>query len=256
MSRLTTSSRQTDLSLLKGNAPSEALSIPRHIAIIMDGNGRWAKHRGLPRLEGHRAGTQNVYRLLEALGDYGVRYVTLFAFSTENWNRPTDEVRGLMAIVQEVIDKETPALHDKNIRLRYLGRMDRLSSELKDAICKALELTKNNTALTLSVAFDYGGRDEIIQAVKQMVREGVPPDQINAEVLEQYLYTRELPDPDLIVRTAGEQRLSNFMIWQSVYSEYYCSPVLWPDFDGEELGQAILAFSRRDRRFGTVAPEE
>ena len=177
----------------------------------MDGNGRWAQHHGLPRLEGHRAGTRNVHNILEALAKYGVRYVTLFAFSTENWNRPNEEIRGLMDILQEVVEKETRSLHEKNVCLNYLGRTDRLSPKLRDAICRALELTRNNTGLTLSVAFDYGGRDEIIQAVQQIMRDGISPEQINTELLQQYLYTRDLPDPDLIVRTAGEQRLSNFL---------------------------------------------
>ena len=250
------SSKKTDHSLADGKEQPNGRNGPNHIAIIMDGNGRWAQHRGLPRLEGHRAGTQNVYRLLEALDKHGVCYVTLFAFSTENWNRPDDEICGLMAILQEVIEKETQTLHERNVRLRYLGRTDRLSPQLKEAICKGLELTRQNTGLTLSVAFDYGGRDEIVQAVRQIVQEGIPPDQINGELLQKYLYTRDLPDPDLIVRTAGEQRLSNFLIWQSVYSEYYCSPVFWPDFDEEELSRVLRAFSQRKRRFGALTPEE
>ncbi|MEE8442873.1 MAG: polyprenyl diphosphate synthase [Dehalococcoidia bacterium] len=221
----------------------------------MDGNGRWAKHRGLPRLEGHRAGTRNVNKLLGALEKYGVRYVTLFAFSTENWNRPSDEIRGLMAILQEVIESEIQALHEKNVRLNYLGRTDRLSQHLRDVIFKALDLTRNNKGLTFSVAFDYGGRDEILQAVKQVVKDGIQPEQITTELFQKYLYTHDIPDPDLIVRTAGEQRLSNFLIWQSAYSEYYRSSVLWPDFDEDELGRAILAFSQRERRFGALAPE-
>ncbi|MBI4201385.1 MAG: di-trans,poly-cis-decaprenylcistransferase [Chloroflexi bacterium] len=222
----------------------------------MDGNGRWAQHRGLPRLEGHRAGTQNLRNILEAINKYGVRYVTLYAFSTENWSRPNDEVRGLMAILRDAVERETQTLHEKNVRIQYLGRMDRLSPDLRVVICKALELTRYNTGLTLSVAFDYGGRDEIVHAVRQIVREGIPSDKIEEEVLERYLYTRGLPDPDLIVRTAGEQRLSNFLIWQSAYSEYYCSSVLWPDFNEEELGRALHAFSQRKRRFGALAPGE
>ncbi|MCL0044208.1 polyprenyl diphosphate synthase [Dehalococcoidia bacterium] len=230
-------------------------NIPAHIAIIMDGNGRWAKRRGLPRLEGHRAGTQRVRRLLESLDNYGVRYVTLFAFSTENWNRPSQEINGLMSILHEVIEQETQNLNDRNVRLLYLGRMDRLSPILKEATCNALDLTKENTGITLSVAFDYGGREEIIQAVKKIVNDGVPAEQIDEELLQKHLYTDGLPDPDLIVRTAGEQRLSNFLIWQSVYSEYYCSPVLWPDFDEEQLAKAIESYSQRKRRFGALIAE-
>ena len=251
----TLSSSKTVPSLVNGKGQSNGLYIPNHIAIIMDGNGRWAQSRGLPRIEGHWAGTQNVRRILEALEKSGVPYVTLFAFSTENWSRPSDEVHGLMAILQETIEKELQTLIEKNVRLRYLGRMDRLNPQFREAICRALDLTRNNTGLNLSVALDYGGRDEIVHAVKQIVREGVPPEQINVELLEQYLYTHDLPDPDLIVRTAGEQRLSNFLIWQSVYSEYYCSPVYWPDFDEEALSRALHAFSQRKRRFGALALE-
>jgi len=229
---------------------------PTHVAIIMDGNGRWAQQRGLPRLEGHRAGTDNVNRLLEAMEKYGVKYVTLFAFSTENWSRPKDEVMGLMAILQDVVERETAALHKKNVRLRYLGRTDRLSSDLRDTIQRALELTRNNTGLNLSVAFDYGGRDEIIQAVRRIVKDCVPPEQITEELLGRYLYTKDLPDPDLIVRTGGEQRLSGFLPWQSVYSEYYYSAVFWPDFDETELDQVLEAYSQRKRRFGGLDTRE
>ncbi len=241
----------------KGNqvAPIAAHSLngrktPDHVAIIMDGNGRWAQQRGLPRLEGHRAGTDNVNRLLEAMGRYGIKYVTLYAFSTENWSRPRDEVMGLMAILQDVVAREAANLHSQNVRLRYLGRTDRLTPALWQAIRSALELTQSNTGLNLSVAFDYGGRDEIVQAVRRIVREGIPPGEITEELFQRYLYTCELPDPDLVIRTGGEQRLSNFLTWQSAYSEYYCSNVFWPDFDEAELERVLEAFSQRKRRFG------
>ena len=221
----------------------------------MDGNGRWAKRRGLPRIEGHRSGTRNVRRVLEALEQYGVSYVTLFAFSTENWSRPTDEVRGLMALLQDTIEREGPTLMEKNVRLRCLGRMDRLPKQLRDVMQNALDITRENTGLTLSVALDYGGRDEIVQAVKQIVDDGVAAEDVSAELLQRYLYTSDLPDPDLIIRTAGEQRLSNFLIWQSIYSEYHFSPVDWPDFDEGALEVAIQDFSQRKRRFGNVAAE-
>jgi undecaprenyl diphosphate synthase len=216
----------------------------------MDGNGRWAQQRGLPRLEGHRAGTDNVNRLLEAMERHGIRYVTLFAFSTENWSRPREEVLGLMSILQDVVERETPSLHRKNVRLRYLGRTDRLTRQLREAIQRALKLTEDNTGLCLSVAFDYGGRDEIVQAAQRIVRDGVPPEQITEGLFQSYLYTRDLPDPDLIIRTGGEQRLSNFLPWQSVYSEYYCSPLFWPDFDEPELERVLEAYGQRKRRFG------
>ena len=222
----------------------------------MDGNGRWAKQRGLPRIEGHRAGTRNVRKVLEGLEKYGIPYATLFAFSTENWNRPSGEVQALMSILEETIQEQTPTLMEKNVRFRYLGRSDRLTPQLRKAISRVLRLTENNTGLNLSVALDYGGRDEIVQAVRQIVREGIPPEKINAELFQRYLYTQGLPDPDLIIRTAGEQRLSNFLVWQSVYSEYYASPVCWPDFDEEEITKAVSAFSQRRRRFGALLPEE
>ncbi|MBI4197494.1 MAG: di-trans,poly-cis-decaprenylcistransferase [Chloroflexi bacterium] len=216
----------------------------------MDGNGRWAQQRGLPRLEGHRAGTDNVNNLLESMERYGIRYVTLFAFSTENWSRPREEVLGLMAILQDVVERETPTLHRKNVRLRYLGRTDRLTPQLREAIQRALNLTEGNTGLCLSVAFDYGGRDEIVQAARRIVQDGVLPEQITEGLFQSYLYTRDLPDPDLIIRTGGEQRLSNFLPWQSVYSEYYCSPLFWPDFDEPELERVLEAYGQRKRRFG------
>lgn len=249
-------SEVTASSLINGNKQANGQKVPNHVAIIMDGNGRWAESRGLPRLEGHRAGTQNVRSVVQALEKWGVKYVTLFAFSTENWSRPSDEVRGLMHLLQEVLEREIQTLHKNNAHLNYLGRMDRLSPEFKTAICNALELTRNNTGLNLSVALDYGGRDEIIEAVRQIVRDGIPVEQIDGELLRQHLYTRDLPDPDLIIRTAGEQRLSNFLVWQSAYSEYYYSTAYWPDFDEKELAQALGAFSQRQRRFGALTTEE
>jgi len=237
------------------NGWQNGLTVPTHIAIIMDGNGRWAKRRGLPRIEGHRSGTRNVRRVLEALELYGVSYVTLFAFSTENWSRPTDEVRGLMALLQDTIEREAPTLMEKNVRLRCIGRMDRLPKQLRDVMRETLDMTQKNTGLTLSVALDYGGRDEIVQAVKRIVDDEVAAEDVSAELLQQYLYTRDLPDPDLIIRTAGEQRLSNFLIWQSIYSEYHFSPVDWPDFDEDALEVAIQDFSQRKRRFGRVAAD-
>ena len=237
------------------NGGRNDLNVPTHIAIIMDGNGRWARRRGLPRIEGHRSGTRNVRRVLEALEEYGVRYVTLFAFSTENWSRPTDEVQGLMALLQDTIERESPTLMERNVRLRCLGRMDRLPEQLRRVMQSALDITRENTGLTLSVALDYGGRDEIVRAVRQIVDDGVPAEEVSAELLQRYLYTSELPDPDLIIRTAGEQRLSNFLIWQSIYSEYHSSPVDWPDFDERALEVAIQDFSQRKRRFGGVAAD-
>ncbi len=222
----------------------------------MDGNGRWAKQRGMPRLEGHRAGTGNIRRVITCFAEYGVRYVTLFAFSTENWERPVNEVNGLMKLLGEVIESESQALHENSVRIRHLGRLDRLPQELQDAIRRSLDLTRHNTGLTLNVAFDYGGRAEILEAVRRVVASGLAPEDISEEVFQRHLYTPEIPDPDMIIRTGGEMRLSNFMLWQSAYSEYYSTPVFWPDFDEEEVVKALVAYSQRQRRFGRVTPED
>ncbi len=256
MAKPTVSSPSITTPRVSSQAHTNGHHVPIHVAIIMDGNGRWAKRRGLPRMEGHRTGTRNVRRILEALEKHGIPYATLFAFSTENWNRPSMEVQAIMTLLEETIDRETPTLVEKNVRFRYLGRTDRLTPQLRRAIARVLELTQNNTGLTLSVALDYGGRDEILQAVRQIASESVPPERIDGELLQRYLYTHDVPDPDLIVRTAGEHRLSNFLVWQSVYSEYYSSQVCWPDFDEVALAKALRAFSQRKRRFGALPPEE
>jgi len=229
--------------------------LPNHVAIIMDGNGRWAKQRGLPRLAGHEAGTSNVRRVVDRFNNYEVKYLTLYAFSTENWRRPDEEVNGLLHIFARMIDRETKALHEKGVRLFHLGKADSLSEELQTKVNKAIELTKNNTGITLSIAFDYGGRAEILDAVRRIVRDGIRPEDITESLFSSYLYTPNVPEPDLIIRTAGEMRLSNFLIWQSAYSEYYSTPTLWPDFKDEEVDKALIAYSRRERRFGGLKAE-
>ena len=229
--------------------------VPRHVAIIMDDNGRWARSQGKPRTDGHRAGTDNVRRVIETFARAGVGYLTLFAFSTENWERPTDEIEGLLEILREVIGREAKLLHEQGVRIQHVGRLDRLSSPLRDAIVDSVELTRSNTGLTLSVAFDYGGRAEILSAVKAMIEDGVTADQIDERLFAQYLYTDGIPDPDLIIRTSGEMRLSNFLLWQSAYAEYYATPVYWPDFDEQEVNDALDAYRRRHRRFGKVTAE-
>ena len=226
--------------------------IPLHVAIIMDGNGRWAEQQGLPRLAGHREGVDNIRQVVDTLASYGVKYVSLYAFSTENWNRPAPEVEGIMEILGEVIERETQILHEKGVRVLHMGRLDRLSPELRQAIKRAQELTCNNEVVTLSVAFDYGGRGEILQAVKRILIDGVSPEDLDEECFSSYLYTAKLPDPDLIVRTGGELRLSNFFLWQSAYSEYYPTSTLWPDFNEQEVARALEAYSNRQRRFGTI----
>jgi len=224
--------------------------VPRHIAIIMDGNGRWAKARGLPRTEGHRQGKENLRRILEACVEYGVEVLTIYAFSTENWERPASEVRALMTILNLVLDQEVRKLHKNGVQVRHIGKMDGVDSSLQRKILEACEYTKDNDKLILNVAFNYGGRDEIVRAVRQIVEDGTPPEQITEELISGYLYTGGLPDPDLIVRTGGEFRLSNFLLWQGSYSEYYSTPVYWPEFDKIELLKAIQAFSQRRRRYG------
>lgn len=229
---------------------SEISPIPTHVAIIMDGNARWAGQRHLGRLEGHRIGTENVRRVVETFAKYKVKYLTLYAFSTENWKRPKTEVRGLMQILSRVIKNETKALHEKGVKLRHLGRLNKLSEKMQKQIQEAIDLTKNNTRMTLSIAFDYGGRSEIIDAVKSIVAEGLSAAVIDEDLLSGRLYSDGLPDPDLIIRTGGEMRLSNFLLWQSAYSELYFTPVPWPEFDEEEVKRALLAYSKRERRFG------
>jgi undecaprenyl diphosphate synthase len=224
--------------------------IPTHVAIIMDGNGRWARQRGLPRLAGHKAGTDNVQRVVECFDSHGVKYLTLFAFSTENWRRPNEEINGLFRILAEMIDRETGALHKKNAKLRHLGRIDSLDKVLQEKVRNAVELTRNNSGLNLSVAFDYGGRAEILDAIRRMMKDGVPPEEVNESLFTRYLYTSDIPDPDLIIRTGGEMRLSNFLIWQAAYSEFYSTTTLWPDFAEAEIEKALVAYSKRERRFG------
>ena len=227
---------------------------PKHVAIIMDGNGRWAEDRGLPRIEGHRAGVEKIRSVLDILAHRGVKFVTLYAFSTENWNRPDDEVDGIMTILRRVIHEETQGLHEQGVRLVHLGRSDRLLPDLQKAVSEAQELTRNNTGITLSVAFDYGGRSEIVEAVRKIIRSGVKADEVDEAMLSRHLYTRDMPNPDLIIRTSGEYRLSNFLLWQSAYSEFYTTSVPWPELGVEQVEDAIRAYGRRKRKFGALTP--
>ncbi len=229
-----------------------AAKVPNHVAIIMDGNGRWAQGRGLPRLAGHRAGTENIRRIIEAAAEYQVKMLTLYAFSTENWKRPVEEVRGLMGLLRQVIDRETRNLHRNGAQLRHLGSLEGLDKSLQEGIRYALDLTRHNDRIIVNVALNYGGRAEIAEAVRRIVAEGVPPEEITEEAISDRLYTAGLPDPDLIIRTAGEMRLSNFLIWQAAYAEFYSTPTLWPDFGREQLHEAILEYGRRQRKFGTL----
>ena len=231
---------------------SALTKIPAHVAIIIDGNGRWARKRGLPRLAGHRAGVENMRRVLESAVEFGVPVLTIYAFSTENWGRPNEEVQGLLGIFEEVIGREVPELHKNGVKLRHLGHLEGISERMKRGVHDAIELTKNNDRIVLNVAFNYGGRAEILDAIRRMIDDRVSPGQVDETLFSNYLYTAGLPDPDLIVRTANEMRLSNFLIWQSAYAEYYTTPTLWPDFDKQELYKALSTFSQRQRRFGKL----
>lgn len=226
--------------------------IPTHVAIIMDGNGRWALERGLPRLSGHRAGTENLREVIEACAEFGIKYLTIYAFSTENWNRPKEEIQGLMRIFKTMLDRELKNLHENGVQLRHIGRLDRIEKELQKKVKEAIKLTKDNETLVLNVAFNYGGRDEILHVVKQIINNGYSSDDINEKEFSKYLFTSESPDPDLIIRTSGEFRCSNFLIWQGAYAEWYFTPTYWPDFNREELQKALIVYNQRDRRYGEV----
>ncbi len=230
--------------------------VPAHVAIIMDGNGRWALKRGLPRLAGHKAGTENLRRIIKACVEFGVQYLTIYAFSTENWGRPREEVQGLMRILEDVIDKELAELDEQGVQLRHLGRLDQLAPVLQEKVLDAVESTRHNNRLVLNVAFNYGGRDELVHAIQQMLRDGVDVEQVTPELVGKYLYTAGVPDPDLIIRTSGELRISNFLIWQAAYSEWYVTPIFWPDFGRDEFYKALSAFAQRDRRYGKVASKD
>ncbi len=226
--------------------------IPRHIAIIMDGNGRWANSRGLPRLAGHKAGTENIRKIIKACVELGIGYLTIYAFSTENWGRPEDEVTGLMKIFDEVFNRELKELHKQGARLIHIGKLDGINKSMKEKIQNGEEFTKGNTKLVLNVAFNYGGRDEILNAIQQIIKEGVKAEEVTEEMIGSYLYTSDSPDPDLVIRTSGVQRSSNFLLWQSAYSEWYYPDILWPDFGREALFEAVHEYAKRERRFGLV----
>lgn len=231
-------------------------NIPQHVAIIMDGNGRWAKQRNMPRTMGHKAGVETIRRIVKEADRLGIKYITLYAFSTENWKRPKEEVNALMKLLVQYLKSEVAELHKNGVVLKVLGDIEALQKECKKEIEDSIELTKNNTGLVLNVAFNYGGRDEIIKAVKNIVvdvqSEKIDKENINQELFSEYLYTKDSPDPDLIIRPSGEQRISNFLLWQCAYSEFWYSNVNWPDFSEKDLQQAIYDYQNRDRRYGGV----
>ena len=238
------------------NIELDEKNIPQHVAIIMDGNGRWAKKRNMPRSMGHKAGVETIRRVIKEADRLGVKYITLYAFSTENWKRPKDEVNALMKLLVQYLRSEVSELHRNKVVLRVLGDITALADECRKEIEESIELTKNNTGLVLNFAFNYGGRDEIIRAVKNVVddvQEGkINKENITQELFANYLYTKDSPDPDLIIRPSGEQRLSNFLLWQCAYSEFWYSNINWPDFSEKDLQQAIYDYQNRDRRFGGV----
>lgn len=226
--------------------------IPAHIAIIMDGNGRWAKQRKRPRLFGHNAGMRALHTTVKTASDIGVKVLTVYAFSTENWKRSEEEVSGLMKLAVEYYEKEIDELHENNVKTRIIGDPERLPKAVREATAMGIEKTKNNTGLILNIALNYGGRDEIVHAVREMVKAGLTPDEITEESISTYLYTAGLPDPDIMLRTGGEKRLSNFMLWQNSYAEFIFDDIWWPDFDADALYRIIETYQQRDRRYGGV----
>lgn len=230
------------------------INYPEHVAIIMDGNGRWAKKRFLPRIAGHKAGVESLRKIIEETGDLGIKYLTVYAFSTENWKRPEEEVSGLMSLLVTYIENELSNLHNNGVRLRILGDITALPSLVRKKVEMALEKTAGNTKLTLNIALNYGGRDEIIRAIKNMYDdiESNKSIDITEELFSDYLYTKDIPDPDFVIRTSGEIRISNFLLWQIAYSEMYFTDVLWPDFSIKEYHKALDVFKKRSRRFGRL----
>ncbi len=230
-------------------------SLPQHVAIIMDGNGRWAKARGLPRTAGHKKGADALRRTLDNCSKAGVRYLTIYAFSSENWKRPSDEINDLMQLLQHYLHQELENLHEKSVRLRFIGDLSRLDSEICEQLKYASDLTKNNKNFHLTIALSYGSRQEIVQTAQKLAQQAVDgkitPAQITEELFSNNLDTSELPELDLLIRTGGEKRLSNFLLWQSAYTEFYFSDTLWPDFDKADLISALNDFTKRERRYGT-----
>jgi undecaprenyl diphosphate synthase len=227
--------------------------IPTHVGVVMDGNGRWAQKRGLKRTDGHAAGEEALFDTVEGALELGVKWLTVYAFSTENWKRPADEVRYLMGFNESILTRRRDELDERGVRIRFAGRRDwRVPRRLLRRMDEALEQTKSNRTMTLTIAFNYGGRAEIVDAVRALVAEGIKPDKVDEKAIRRHLYAPDMPDPDLMVRTSGEYRISNFLLWELAYSELVFTEVLWPDFRREDLFEAVREFQRRDRRFGTI----
>ena len=233
----------------------DAQAIPRHVACVMDGNGRWAQAKGLPRTEGHKAGEHSLFEVVETCDDIGVDWLTVFGFSTENWKRPNDEVKFLINFNEEILLRRRDELHERNVRIRFIGRRDwRVPKRLIKRMDESLELTQDNTGLTFTIAFNYGGRAEIVDAVRRIVEAGTPAAKITEKTIARELYEPEMPDPDLVIRTSGEYRISNFLLWELAYSELFFTDTPWPEFGRDALLRALLEYQKRDRRFGGVDP--
>jgi undecaprenyl diphosphate synthase len=227
--------------------------IPAHVGVVMDGNGRWAQKRGLKRTEGHAAGEEALFDTVDGALELGLRWLTVYAFSTENWKRPADEVRYLMGFNESILTRRRDELHDRGVRIRFAGRRDwRVPKRLLKRMDEAIAQTERNKKMTLTIAFNYGGRAEIVDAVRALVAEGIKPDKVDEKAIRKHLYDPSMPDPDLMVRTSGEFRISNFLLWELAYSELVFTDVLWPDFRREDLFEAVREFQRRERRFGAI----
>jgi undecaprenyl diphosphate synthase len=224
--------------------------LPTHIAIVPDGNGRWAQERGLPRLGGHREGVLNMLRMIQYINEYSIKYVTFYGFSTENWNRPESEVRGLFDLVEQFINEHLNEIHEKNIKIRHIGRLKGLPESLQKAIKEAITRTENNSGMVLGIAWNYGGRAEIVDAATRILNNEHKLQQLDEKTFANYLYTAGMPDVDLLIRTGNATRLSNFLLWQTAYSEYHFTRVLWPNFGKKDIDKALLDYSKRNRRFG------
>lgn len=235
-------------------SPAYSAKLPLHIAIIMDGNGRWAKSRQRPRVFGHQAGVKTVRRIVEDAADIGIKHLTLYSFSTENWSRPKSEISALFDLLKKYVNDDLATLDKNNVRVRIIGSREGLDASLLETVDKVERRTKNNTEFNLNIAFNYGGRDEILRAVRCIAASGTPPEAITEAQISAHLDTQDIPDPDLVIRTSGEQRISNFLLWQAAYAEFVFTDVLWPDFMREDLLEAIKAYQLRDRRYGNLAP--
>jgi len=238
-----------------GNAEPRSVGlVPRHVAVVMDGNGRWARSRYMPRFFGHKAGVDALVRAVNLFADRGVEYLSVFAFSSENWKRPSEEVSGLMSLVLVAVSKYLGKLAKDGVRIRIVGDRSSVSDKLREAWEQAEALTRDNSRITLAVAFNYGGRWDMVQAARQAIAEGVAPEQLDEAWFSRHMALSFAPDPDLFIRTGGEMRISNFMLWQSAYAEFYFTDCLWPDFGAEEIDRALAAYAQRDRRFGMIRP--